>query len=81
MAGLQLDGFDFGHEPAGVAAQERGHNAEHGVTEAADVQDVFPLRSLRRCVRLQVDAHELRSVATQPLLTWRRIEIGGLAAG
>ena len=81
MAGLQLDGLDLGHEAAGVAAQERRHDAEHGVTEAADVQDVFPLRSLRRCVRLQVDADQLRPVVTQPLLTWRQIEIAGVASG
>jgi hypothetical protein len=37
---LQLDRFDLGHEPAGVVAQERGHNAEHGIAEAAHVQDV-----------------------------------------
>ena len=35
---LQLDGLDFSHETAGVAAQERRHDAEHGGTEAADVQ-------------------------------------------
>ena len=29
---LQFNRLDFGHEPAGVAAQERSHDAEEGVT-------------------------------------------------
>ena len=58
---LQRDRFDFRDEAGGVVVQERGDHAEHGVTEAADVQDVTPLRGLRRRVRLQVDADQLRS--------------------
>lgn len=52
--------LDLGHEPAGVVGQEGGNDAEHGVTEAADVQDVGPLRGLRRGVGLEVDADQLR---------------------
>jgi hypothetical protein len=36
---LQLDRFDFGYESASIARKERRHDAEHGVTEAAVVQD------------------------------------------
>ena len=43
--------------------EERGDHAEHGVTEAADVQDVVAVRGLRRRVRLQVDADQLRACA------------------
>jgi hypothetical protein len=43
---LKFHGLDFGQEAGGVAAEERCHDTEHGVAEAADVQDVFPLRSL-----------------------------------
>ncbi len=42
----------FGHESAGVLAQERGHGAEHGVTEAADVQESTPLGHLGDFERL-----------------------------
>ena len=49
---LQLDRLDFGDKPAGVPAEERGHDVEHGVIEAADVQDVAAVRGLRRVVRL-----------------------------
>jgi len=41
---LQLYPLDLGHEPAGIVGQEGGYDAEHGVTEAADVQDVRPFR-------------------------------------
>jgi len=41
---LQLDGLYFGHEPSGIAAQERGDNAKHGVTEAADNQNARSVR-------------------------------------
>ena len=34
---LQFNRFDLGHEVAVVAAQERGDDTEHGVTEATDV--------------------------------------------
>jgi hypothetical protein len=37
---LQLDRLDFGDEPSGVVTQVRGDHVEHGVTEAANVQDV-----------------------------------------
>ena len=40
---LQLDRLDFGDEPSGVVTQVRGDHVEHGVTEAADVQDVGTL--------------------------------------
>jgi len=57
---LHLDRLDFGEEPAGVLGEEGGHDAEHGVTEAADVQHVAPIRGLGRGVRLQVDADQFR---------------------
>ncbi len=40
---LQLDRLDFGDEPSGVVTQVRGDHVDHGVTEAADVQDVSTL--------------------------------------
>ena len=43
---LQLDRLDFGDEPSGVVTQVRGDHVEHGVTEAADVQDVGALGRL-----------------------------------
>jgi len=46
-------------EPAGVPGEEGGHDDEHGVTEAADVQEGAAVRSLGRGVRLHVDADEL----------------------
>ena len=51
----QLDLLDLGHEPAGVVGQEGDHDAEHGVTEAANVQDVGPLRGLGGSVWLDVE--------------------------
>ena len=35
---LQLDRFDLDLEPAAVVGQERSHNAEDSVTEAADIK-------------------------------------------
>ena len=55
---LQRNRLDFRDEAGGVVVQERGDHAEHGVTEAADVQDVTPIRGLRRRVGLQVDADQ-----------------------
>ena len=40
-----------------VVAQERTDHIEHGVTESTDVHDVSSLASLRRLVRLDVDAN------------------------
>ncbi len=37
---FRLHPLDLGHEPADGVGQEGGHDAEHGVTEAADVHDV-----------------------------------------
>jgi hypothetical protein len=54
----QFDGLDFGHKSAVVACQERVHDTEQGVAEAADVQDVVPFRSLGGRVRLEVDADQ-----------------------
>ena len=42
----QLHRLDFRHEPRRVEREERGHNLEHGVAEAADVQDVAAFRGL-----------------------------------
>ena len=36
---LQLDRLNFRYETVGIVLQERGDNVEHGVAEAADVQD------------------------------------------
>ena len=60
---LQRNRLNFRDEAVGVVVQERGDHAEHGVTEAADVQDVATLRGLR----LQVDADQLRSCKTLTL--------------
>ena len=49
---LKLDRIHFRNKTVRVVAQVRSDNVEHGVTEAADVQDVAPFRSLRRTVRL-----------------------------
>jgi len=70
-ARVQLHRLDLGDEAAGVVRQQRRHDVEHGVTEAADVQDVVPLRGLRRAVGLEVDADQLGgrdAVAAQPEL-------------
>jgi hypothetical protein len=48
----QLDRFDFGHKSARLVAQERRHDLEHCVAEAAHVQDVGAFRRSRRAVRL-----------------------------
>jgi hypothetical protein len=53
---LQLHRLDLGHEPATIVGEKGGDNAERGVTEAADIQDVGPIRGLGRGVRLEVDA-------------------------
>ena len=50
---------ETGDEPGGIVREVRGDDVEHGVTEAADVQDVVALRRLRRSIRLQVDADQL----------------------
>jgi hypothetical protein len=44
-----------------VAGHEGRHDAEHGVTEAADIQDVAAVRRLNRAVRLEVDRDRLRA--------------------
>ena len=59
---LQSNRFDFGDEAVGVATQKRSHNVEHGVTEAADVQDVFHLRSVRGRIQPELDGDNLRRV-------------------
>jgi len=43
---LQLHLLDLGHETAAVGGQESCYDAEHGVTEAADIQDVAMIRGL-----------------------------------
>ncbi len=48
--------LDLGHEPAVVVAQEGGHNAAHGVTEAADVQDVAAMGAQAAYSKLDADA-------------------------
>src|SRR3990172_4925350 len=45
---LHLDRLDFADKPAGVLGGEGGHDTEHGVTEAADVQDVAAILGLGR---------------------------------
>ena len=42
---------------AGVLGEEGGYDAECGVPEAADVQDVAAIRGVGRGVRLQVAAN------------------------
>src|SRR4051812_31016399 len=66
---LQLNQFDLANEAASVVGKERSHDIEHGVTEAADVQNVVALRRLHGLVGLQVDANQLRrdSLATGEL--------------
>ena len=56
---LQLDGFDFADEAGCVVFQERADDVEHGVTEAADVQDVVSLGCLAGSIGLDVDADQL----------------------
>lgn len=36
---LRFDRLDLGHEPAVIVGQEGSHDAGHGVTESAGVQD------------------------------------------
>jgi hypothetical protein len=57
---LQFDPLDLGDEPVGTIIEERGNDAKHGVTEAADVQDVVAVRCLGRRAGVQVDADEVR---------------------
>jgi hypothetical protein len=57
---LQRDRFNLINKPLHVVREERRDHLKHRVTEAADVQYVMPLRRLRRRVRLQVDADQLR---------------------
>ena len=64
---LKINRLHFCHKPIRVVTQVRSDNVEHGVTEATDVQDVAPLRSLRRSVRLNVDADQLRSLDVSTL--------------
>jgi hypothetical protein len=46
-------------------------------TEAADVQDIVALRSLRRTVRLDFDADQLRRADAHPLLVhYERLPLG-----
>ena len=52
----------FCYKAVRVVAQVRSDNVEHSVTEATDVQDVAPFRSLRRSARLDVDAYQFRTV-------------------
>ena len=42
----QLDRFNVGNEPPRIVTQERGDHVEHGIREAADVQDVRTLRTI-----------------------------------
>ncbi len=64
---LKLDRLHFRHKPICVVTQVSSDNIEHRVTEATDVQDVAPFRSLRRSVRLNVDADQLRSLDVSAL--------------
>lgn len=59
---LQLDRLNFRHKPRRVGREERGHNLEHCVTEAADVQDVAAVRGLCGRVGLQINADQTRTV-------------------
>lgn len=43
---MRINRLDVSDEPAGLLGEKRCHDAEHGVTEAADVQDVRALRRL-----------------------------------
>ena len=52
---LKCDAVDLGHEAEWIGAEERRDDLEHGVTEAADVQDVATVRCLRRRVGPHVD--------------------------
>src|SRR5262249_10741637 len=66
---LQLNRLHLRDETACIIAKERGDYAEHGVTESAAVQDVRWFGRLRRGVRLQVDAHQLRTGVIASLQT------------
>ena len=85
---LQLNRLHLCDEPADVVAEEQGNHTKHRVTEAADIQDDTPIRRLRRGVRLQVEADQLRAAAfgswpsetpvgVEP--TWNRVAAGRLA--
>ena len=65
---LQFDRLNLRDEAVGVVGEESRDDAENGVTEAADVQDVVTVRGLRRRGRLQVDADQLWLGNSQPLL-------------
>ncbi len=65
-----------GNEPCGIVVQVRGDYMEHRVTEAADVQDVVALVSLRRTVWLDVDTNRLRIGGTaSPLVLDERLPL------
>ena len=61
---LQLDRIDLGYKAAAFVGQEGSHDAEHGVTETADVQHIAAIRGLGGRVRLEVDADQPRARKT-----------------
>jgi hypothetical protein len=77
---LQLDRLDFRYELGRVVTEKRRYDLEHGIAEAADIQDIGPIRRLRRDERLHVDANQLRagkSVGVQPdLVRDKRLPLG-----
>ena len=74
VSSLQFDRLDFGDEPSGVVTQVRGNHVEHGVTEAADVQDVVSLGCLAGSVGLNVQAEA--DLLFWCLVGFRRVSLG-----
>jgi hypothetical protein len=64
---LQFNRLHLGERSGSFIAEERGDYTKDGIAEAADVQDVRTVRRLRRRVRLQVDAHQLRACVVASL--------------
>ena len=77
--GLQLNRLHLRDEPTGVIAEERGHHTKHRVTEAADIQDVTPIRRLRRgigCWSMQTSFGPLLSAVGRQRRRWESNPLG-----
>ena len=55
---LQFDRLHLSNEPCGIVAHVQSDYVEYSVTQAADIQDVVTLGSLRRTAWLDVDANQ-----------------------
>jgi hypothetical protein len=59
LSWLQLNRLNLSNKASNVFAEERSNHTKYRIAEATNVQNIRPVRRLRRGVRLQVDAHQL----------------------